>query len=100
MKILSYLRRYVGVENIEAVNATTGQTVTLTPSRLCKLHFFDKFSEALKLSKNQKPPDTYYAGKMLAKDYQHAKETFFGAICDTTGGRWIGKPYEHDMFGY
>ena len=31
----------------EAVNATTGKTVVLTPSRLCKLNFFDKFMNTL-----------------------------------------------------
>jgi len=91
---------YYRAENIEAVNACTGQTVTLGPSRLCKLQFFDKFNEVLKLAKRAKPPKTYHAGKLLAKDYQKAKEGFFNAIQDTTGGKWIGKPYEHDMFGY
>ena len=91
---------YYRAENIEAINATTGQTLMLGPSRLCKLQFFDKFNEVLKLGKRQKPPKTYHAGKLLAKDYQKAKEEFFNAISDTTGGKWMGKPYEHDMFGY
>lgn len=91
---------YYRAENIEAVNATTGQTLMLGPSRLCKLQFFDKFNEVLKLAKRQKPPKTYHEGKMMAKEYQQAKEIFFNAIHDTTGGKWVGKPYEHDMFGY
>ena len=58
------------------------------------------FSLLLKAGKCEKPPKTYHAGKMMAKEYQHAKEMFFNALFDTTGCKWMGKPYEHDMFGY
>ena len=85
---------------VEAVNSTTGQTVILTPSRLCKLNFFDKFMQVLKTGKLNIQPKTYHAAKLLSADYQKAKDSFFKALEDTTCGKWIGKPYEHDMFGY
>jgi len=87
---------------VEAVNATTGQTVILTPSRLCKLNFFDKFMTLLKQCKLDTvcDPKTYHSAKLLAKDYQLAKECFFRSLEETTCGKWVGKPYEHDMFGY
>lgn len=84
----------------EAVNATTGKTVVLTPSRLCKLNFFDKFMHSLKLYSPKIDPKTYHCAKSLASDYQKTKELFFKALDETTCGKWIGKPYEHDMFGY
>ena len=87
-------------KTVEAVNATTGQTVVLTPSRLCKLNFFDKFMQVVRQSKINLSPKTYHAAKLLARDYQKAKECFFKALDETTCGKWVGKPYEHDMFGY
>jgi len=88
------------MENVEAVNAVTGQTVVLSPSRLCKLQFFDKFMEILKAAKLKVKPKTYHEAKLMAKDYQTAKESFFNSLLETTCGKWVGKPYEHDMFGY
>eukprot|EP00111_Clytia_hemisphaerica_P006813 TCONS_00019671-protein len=84
----------------EAVNATNGKTVILTPSRLCKLNFFDKFMQSLKLHPDRVEPRTYQSAKSYATDYQKTKELFFKSLEDTTCGKWIGKPYEHDMFGY
>jgi len=91
---------YFNQRNVEAVNATTGKTVVLAPSRLCKLNFFDKFMQAAKLCSLKMEGKTYHDAKMLAGDHQKAKDCFFKALNETTCGRWIGKPYEHDMFGY
>jgi len=91
---------YQGEKTVEAVNSTTGKTVVLAPSRLCKLNFFDKFMQLVKSSKLKVAPDTYHTAKKLAKDYQQTKENFFTALGETDCGKWIGKPYEHDMFGY
>lgn len=88
------------MENVEAVNAVTGKTVVLSQSRLCKLQFFDKFMEVLNVSKFKAKPKTYHEAKLMAKDYLTAKELFFNALSETTCGKWVGKPYEHDMFGY
>ena len=84
----------------EAVNATTGRTVIQTPSRLCKIQFFDKFMESLTMRPNKGEPGTYHAAKSYASNYQKTKELFFKSLEETTCGKWIGKPYEHDMFGY
>jgi len=84
----------------EAVNATNGKTVILTPSRLCKLNFFDKFMQSVSLHPKKLDPKTYQSAKSLAKDYQKTKELFCQSLEETTCGKWIGKPYEHDMFGY
>ena len=84
----------------EAVNATTGRTVILTPSRLCKIQFFDKFMQSLKMGAHKGQPQTYQQAKSYASDYQKTKELFFKSLEETTCGKWIGKPYEHDMFGY
>ena len=84
----------------EAVNATTGRTVILTPSRLCKIQFFDKFMQSLKMGAHKRQPQTYQQAKSYATDYQKTKELFFKSLEETTCGKWIGKPYEHDMFGY
>lgn len=91
---------YQGEKTVEAVNSTTGKSVVLTPSRLCKLNFFDKFMQIIKVSNLKVKPETYHHAKLLAKNYQKAKEHFFQALGETDCGKWIGKPYEHDMFGY
>lgn len=88
------------MENVEAVNAVTGKTVVLSPSRLCKLQFFDKYMEVLTAAKSKAKPKTYHEAKLMAKGYQKTKELFFNALSETTFGKWVGKPYEHDMFGY
>ncbi|XP_057310124.1 double-stranded RNA-specific editase 1-like [Hydractinia symbiolongicarpus] len=91
---------YSEQKNVEAVNATTGKTVVQSPSRLCKLNFYDQFMQLIKAFRLKLNPKTYHAAKVLACDHQKAKENFFKALNDTTCGKWIGKPYEHDMFGY
>ena len=95
-----FLFRHHNEKTVEAVNSTTGKTVVLSPSRLCKLNFFDKFMKLLRVCRVTSAPETYHHAKQLAKDYQMAKEKFFKALGETTCGKWIGKPYEHDMFGY
>jgi hypothetical protein len=89
-------------KTVEAVNSTTGKTVVLAPSRLCKLNFFDKFMTLLKVAHPRKKFDikTYHDAKQMAGAYQKAKNGFFEALGQTDCGKWIGKPYEHDMFGY
>ena len=91
---------FLGQKTVEAVNATTGHTVILQPSRLCKLQFFNNFIQILQQMKVKITPKTYYAAKLMAKNHQKAKESFFKALEETTCGKWVGKPYEQDMFGY
>ncbi|XP_065651504.1 double-stranded RNA-specific editase 1 isoform X2 [Hydra vulgaris] len=91
---------YYGQNTVEAVNSITGQTVIQTPSRLCKLAFFDKLRLVISLSSNRFAFQTYHDAKMLAKEYQLTKEYFFKELSESLCGKWIGKPYEHDMFGY
>lgn len=86
---------------MEAVNASTGKTVICTPSRLCKLNFFDKFMQAIKIKRLASVNvQTYHDAKASAKEYQQMKEKLFSCLEETTCGKWIGKPYEHDRFGY
>ena len=93
---------FFGEKTIEAVDSTTGMTVVSTASRLCKWNFFNKFNHVMKL--HQRNADsvvgTYHDEKMLAEDYQRAKTLLFTSLEKTKCGKWIGKPYEHDRFGY
>ena len=91
---------YYGQNTVEAVNSITGQTIIQTPSRLCKLAFFDKLQLVISLCSNSITVQTYHNAKMLAKEYQLTKQYFFKALKESLCGKWIGKPYEHDMFGY
>lgn len=91
---------YTMEPTMEAVNASTGKTVVSTPSRLCKLNFFDKFMQAVKVKQVTVNSQTYYDAKASAKEYQQTKVLLFNSLEETTCGKWIGKPYEHDRFGY
>ena len=56
--------------------------------------------QSLKMGAYKRQPQTYQQAKSYATDYQKTKELFFKSLEETTCGKWIGKPYEHDMFGY
>ncbi|XP_064135635.1 double-stranded RNA-specific editase 1 isoform X2 [Loxodonta africana] len=94
----------VGDSAIEVINATTGKDELGRASRLCKHALYCRWMRVhgqvptnLLRSKITKP-NIYHESKLVAKEYQAAKECLFRAFIKAGLGAWVEKPTEQDQF--
>lgn len=92
---------------IEVVNTVQGKTEQGSPSQLCKLEMFRRFTElccvlpSLKSSTLRVVAGTnlmYSDAKEMASGYTVAKRSLVEAFVKAGLGRWVGKPIEQDQF--
>lgn len=87
---------------IEFINTRTGRTSDDTPSRLCKLSLFKKFTDCFSLFGNLDSSVaksiSYKAYKESALRYQETKNVLYATLEKSGRGKWIRVANELDMF--
>ncbi len=83
---------------MEVINGVTGKTPVGTSSRLCKMAFYQKFCELVRLSNTMVQTSSYHEAKEGAMPYQATKRSFYKYLEEQGFGKWVGKPIEQDTF--
>ncbi|CAL1539601.1 unnamed protein product [Lymnaea stagnalis] len=95
---------FIGEENMEVINPTTGKTDTGGISRLCKQAMFRNFLNlygkigSLSSQGVVDAPRLYSEAKAAVMEYQLTKQSLISAFQQANLGVWVKKPHEHDEF--
>ena len=81
----------IGMNEAEVVIPIKGLQKNDRPSRLCKKSLFSQFKQAYKRCHGNFRPDmeTYIETKMMAKQYQSNKLTFYKGCSNINGSVWV-----------
>lgn len=93
----------LGLSKPEIVNGTTGKLHNGQLSRLSKRSFYTRFLKIrskvpFRNGKELEHMEIYADAKVIAEDYQHAKEVVCKSFQEAGLGTWVKKPPEQDEF--